>query len=195
MKVVIASNNPKKVLELQDILKDLGVQIVTAKECGFNDEIEETGLTFEENALIKAQTVCKALNLPAIADDSGLCVDALDGRPGVYSARYANTDNERCQKLLNEMNDKQNRIASFVSSIAFCHTNGDIITANGEVFGEILHEMKGDGGFGYDPLFFVKEFSKTFAQLDKDEKNSISHRGRALKEFFIKFKEKNYVNK
>lgn len=194
MKIVIASSNAKKVLELQEILTDLGVTIVTAKDMGFTEEIEENGTTFAENAMIKAKTVSKALDMPAIADDSGLCVKALDNRPGVYSARYAENDLACCQKLLGEMKDKQDKTAFFVSSIAFVHPNGDTITAEGECYGEILEQMKGDGGFGYDPLFYVKEFDKTFGELLKEEKNSISHRGKALEEFYTKFKEKNYVN-
>lgn len=195
MEIVIASANPKKVVELQDILGELGVIVKTAKELGFTEDIEETGTTFLENSLIKAHAVSKALNKPAIADDSGLCVDALDGRPGVYSARYADGDLACCLKLMGEMSEKDNKIAKFVSSIAFVHPNGDVITAEGECFGEILSEMRGDGGFGYDPLFYVEQFGKTFAELSKEEKNSISHRGRALADFYVKFKEKNYVNK
>lgn len=195
MKIVIASANPKKVVELSDILSELGVTIITAKECGFTDEIEETGSTFVENSRIKSQAVCKALNLPAIADDSGLCVDTLDGRPGVYSARYADGDLACCLKLIDEMQGKTDRTAKFVSSIVLTLPNGEEIVANGESYGEILDEMRGEGGFGYDPLFYVKQFDKTFAQLTKEEKNSISHRGRALREFYTQFKEKNYANK
>ncbi|MFI3226668.1 MAG: RdgB/HAM1 family non-canonical purine NTP pyrophosphatase [Clostridia bacterium] len=195
MKIVIASANPKKVVELSDILSELGVTIVTAKECGFTDEIEETGTTFEENSRIKSQAVCKALNMPAIADDSGLCVEALDGRPGVYSARYADGELECCLKLIGEMQGKTDRTAKFVSSIVLTLPNGEEIVANGESYGEILDEMRGEGGFGYDPLFYVKEYDKTFAELTKDEKNRISHRGRALQEFYRQFKEKNYANK
>ena len=195
MEIVIASANAKKVIELSNILSDLGVSIVTAKDCGFTEEIEETGTTFEENAIIKAKAVCKALGKPAIADDSGICVDALDGRPGVYSARYAKDDLSRCNKLICEMSDKDCKTAKFVSSIALVMPNGEMILAQGEVYGEILDEMRGEGGFGYDPLFFIKEIGKTFAELTNEEKNSISHRGRALTEFYKQFKEKNYANK
>ena len=195
MEIVIASANAKKVIELNEILKDLGVTVKTAKEMGFTEEIEETGVTFSENAIIKAKAVSKALNMPAIADDSGICVEALYGRPGVYSARYADSDLERCTKLLREMQDKKNRNAKFVSSIAFYMPNGEMILAEGEVFGEITDTMRGFSGFGYDPIFYVKEFNKTFGELTKDEKNEISHRGRALREFYLQFKEKNYVNK
>ena len=195
MEIVIASANAKKVVELNEILKDLGVTVKTAKEMGFTEEIEETGVTFSENAIIKAKAVSKALNMPAIADDSGICVEALYGRPGVYSARYADSDLERCTKLLREMQDKKNRNAKFVSSIAFYMPNGEMILAEGEVFGEITDTMRGFSGFGYDPIFYVKEFNKTFGELTKDEKNEISHRGRALREFYLQFKEKNYVNK
>lgn len=195
MEIVIASANEKKVIELTEILSDLGVTVKTAKELGFTEEIEETGVTFIENATIKALAVSKALNMPAIADDSGLCVEALDGRPGVYSARYAPDDLSRCLKLLEEMEDKPNKKAKFVSSIAFIHPNGDEILVEGECFGEILSKMCGEGGFGYDPLFYVKEFDKTFAQMTKEEKNKISHRGQALEKFYNAFKEKKYVNK
>lgn len=194
MKIVIASSNEKKVLEMSSILKDLGVTIVTAKDCGFFEEVEETGTTFYENARIKSQAVCKALNMPAIADDSGLCVNALNGRPGVYSARYAPDDFARCTKLMGELAEKTDTTASFVSSIVLTMPNGEEIFANGECFGEIINEMRGDGGFGYDPIFYVKEYSKTFAELTQEEKNAISHRGKALREFYAKFKEKNYAN-
>lgn len=193
MKIVIASSNEKKVLELENMLKDLGVSIVTAKECGFTEEIDETGTTFEENSRIKSQAVCKALNMPAIADDSGLCVKALDLRPGVYSARYAQNDLERCQKLMKEMQGKQDKTAYFESCIVLTMPNGEEIVASGTCFGEIIDEMRGDGGFGYDPIFYVEKFSKTFAELSAQQKNSISHRGYALREFYKQFKEKNYA--
>lgn len=187
MEIVIASANKKKIKELSTILSQFGVNIVTASELGFVEEIEETGTTFAENAKIKAQTVCKALNKPAIADDSGLCVNALDGRPGIYSARYAEGELECCLKLIGELDGKEDRSAYFVSSIALVFPNGDEILAEGESHGEILNEMRGENGFGYDPLFYVKEFDKTFAEIDADTKNKISHRGKSLEQFFEKF--------
>ncbi len=189
MEIVIASANVKKVHEISQILTQFGVKILIARDLGFTDEIEETGTTFAENAMIKAKAVCKALNMPAIADDSGLCVDALDCRPGVYSARYAENDEACIIKLLGEMSDKTNRNAHFVSSIALVFPNGDEILAEGKVFGEITHEKSGENGFGYDPIFRVPEYNKTFAEINSEIKNKISHRANALNEFYNKFKE------
>lgn len=189
MEFVIASSNKGKIKEFEEILLPLGIKLKTAKELGFTDEIDETGTTFAENAFIKAQTVAKALGKPAIADDSGICVEALDFRPGVYSARYADTDYECCVKMLDEMQGKTNRTAYFQSNICLVFGNGDKIESSGRVYGEIALQTRGDGGFGYDPLFYVKEFDKTIAELTSNEKNEISHRGKSLAEFYVKLKE------
>ena len=148
--------------------------------------VEETGTTFEENSLLKAKAVMEASGLPAIADDSGLCVDCLNGAPGVYSARYGGeglSDEDRYRMLLENMRGQMTRAAKFVSVITCCFPNGDVLTARGECPGAIAYAPMGEGGFGYDPVFFVPELKKTFAQLTAEEKNAISHRGTALKLF------------
>ena len=148
--------------------------------------MEETGTTFEENSLLKAKAVMEASGLPAIADDSGLCVDCLNGAPGVYSARYGGeglSDPERYRMLLDNMRGQMTRTAKFVSVITCCFPNGDVLSARGECPGTIAYAPMGEGGFGYDPVFFVPELKKTFAQLTADEKNAVSHRGKALEAF------------
>ena len=185
MKFIIATNNLKKLAELERILKPLGISAVSAKEAGVSlDEVEETGTTFAENAFLKADAAFKKTGLPAVADDSGLSVDALDGRPGVYSARYAgenSTDEEKYLKLLDEMKDvpKKKRTAHFTSSICCILPNGEKIQVEGRCNGEIAFEPYGDGGFGYDPVFFVN--GKSYAQISAQEKDAISHRGQALR--------------
>ena len=184
MTYVIASNNPKKVAELQRILKPVNVTVKTAAELGVElGEIEETGLTFKENAEIKAEAVMKKTGYPAIADDSGLCVRALQGRPGVYSARYADTDEEKINKLLNELRDcgSDDRSACFECVICCCFRNGEKIFAFGSCEGTIGYAPRGTNGFGYDPIFFV-DGNKTFAELADNQKDAMSHRGRALRE-------------
>ena len=153
--------------------------------------MEETGTTFEENSLLKAKAVMEASGLPAIADDSGLCVDALGGAPGVYSARYGGPeldDTGRYRLLLENMKG-QPRGARFVSVITCCFPNGDVLTARGECPGTIAFAPMGEGGFGYDPVFFLPKLKKTFAQLTPEEKNAISHRGLALRAFREKLEE------
>jgi XTP/dITP diphosphohydrolase len=186
MKLVLASQNKKKLVEMNDILSGLGIEVCSQAEAGVNLEPEETGTTFEENSLIKARAVMEASGLPAIADDSGLCVDALKGAPGVYSARYGGDgldDVARYRLLLENMQGQMPRTAKFVSVITCCFPNGDVITARGECPGTIAFAAMGEGGFGYDPVFFVPSLKKTFAQLTPEEKNAISHRGKALKIF------------
>lgn len=186
MKLVLASQNKKKLVEMNDILSGLGIEVCSQAEAGVNLEPEETGTTFEENSLIKARAVMEASSLPAIADDSGLCVDALKGAPGVYSARYGGDgldDVARYRLLLENMQGQMPRTAKFVSVITCCFPNGDVITARGECPGTIAFAAMGEGGFGYDPVFFVPPLKKTFAQLTPEEKNAISHRGKALKIF------------
>lgn len=196
MKLVLASKNPKKLAEMQEILSALGVEVILESDAGVDVDVEETGTTFAENAALKARAVCAASGLPAIADDSGLCVDALNGAPGVYSARYGGgelDDAGRCSLLLQNMRGQMDRRCGFVSSICCVFPNGDELTARGECRGTLAYAPRGDNGFGYDPIFFVPELKKTFAQLTAEEKNEISHRGRALREF----KEilENYLNR
>ena len=179
---LLASNNAGKLREFREIFTE--DTILSLKDVSLEIEVEEDGTTFEENAIKKASEIARISGMTAIADDSGLCVDALGGAPGVYSARYAGedaTDGERIEKLLEEMKDKTDRKAQFVSVVALCTPDGKTVTAYGECEGEILYEPMGEGGFGYDPIFHVKEFDKTFGQLSGEEKNSISHRGRAIR--------------
>lgn len=185
-KFVLASHNPGKLKEMSAILEDLGVEVVLPSQVGVDAEVEETGETFEANALLKAKAVCQAAGLPAIADDSGLCVDALGGAPGVYTARYGGeglTDAQRYTLLLNALRGQTNRAAHFVSVVACAFPNGDTLTAEGRCDGTIAFAPMGTEGFGYDPVFFVPELRKTFAQMDGVEKASISHRGKALQAF------------
>ena len=186
MKVVLASKNQHKLVEMRDILSAQGVEVVLESDVGVDVDVEETGTTFEENSLLKARAVMEASGLPAIADDSGLCVDALNGAPGVYSARYGGEgldDVGRYRLLLENMKGQLDRKCKFVSVITLCMPGGDVITARGECPGTLAYAPQGENGFGYDPIFFVPEKKKTFAQLSPEEKNAISHRGNALKLF------------
>lgn len=191
MRYVLASNNSGKLKEMKAILSAGGAQLLSQREAGLTLEAEETGATFEENALIKARAACEVLGVAAIADDSGLVVDALNGEPGVYSARYGGdtckSDAERVELLLKNMLGAENRAARFVSCIACVFPNGDCVTARGECEGEIGFEPKGDGGFGYDPVF-VLPGGKTMAEISAEEKNKISHRAMALKSFEMKLR-------
>ena len=161
---------------------------MTPKSLGIDLEVEETGTTFAENAMLKAKAICEAANLPAIADDSGLCVDALAGAPGVYSARYGGEgldDVGRYRLLLENLRGQTTRTAHFACAIACAFPNGDTLTAEGKVEGTIAFAPMGEGGFGYDPIFFYPPLRKTFGQLTAEEKHGISHRGKAL-EVFVK---------
>ena len=186
IKFVLASRNPGKLKEMNEILSHLGIQVCSEEEAGVDVEVEETGTTFEENSRLKAEAVMKASGLPAISDDSGLCVDCLGGAPGVYSARYGGPeldDAGRYRLLLENMRGQMPRTAQFVSAITCCFPNGDVLTARGECPGTIAYAPMGEGGFGYDPVFFVPPLKKTFAQLTPEEKNAVSHRGKALAAF------------
>ena len=186
MKLVLASKNPKKLKEMNEILSGMGVEVCLQSDVGIDIDVEETGATFEENSLLKAKAVMEASGLPAIADDSGLCVDSLDGAPGVYSARYGGEgldDAGRYRLLLANMPKGAARTAKFVSVITCCFPNGDVLTARGECPGTIAFAPMGEGGFGYDPVFFLPKLKKTFAQLSPEEKNAVSHRGLALQAF------------
>lgn len=193
MRYILASNNKGKLKEMKAILASLGADIISQSEAGLELEADETGKTFEENALIKARAACEALHEPAIADDSGLAVEALGGAPGVYSARYGGctTDEERVNLLLKNLEGVKNRKAKFVSCIACVFPNGDAITARGECEGTITFLPRGEGGFGYDPVFELAGTEKTMAELSPEEKNAVSHRGRALRIFEMKLREYN----
>lgn len=189
MKLVLASKNEKKLREMNDILSGMGVEVCLQADVGIDIDVEETGTTFEENSRLKAQAVMEASGLPAIADDSGLCVDCLNGAPGVYSARYGGEgldDAARYRLLLNNMRGQMTRAAKFVSVITCCFPNGDVLSARGECPGTVAYAPMGEGGFGYDPVFFLPKLKKTFAQLTAEEKNAISHRGLALEAFQAK---------
>lgn len=187
MKLVLASKNKKKLKEMTDILQHLGVEIVLQSEIGIDIDVEETGTTFAENAFLKAEAVCKASGMPAIADDSGLVVDALDGRPGVYSARYGGDkcadDIQRYELLLTEMEGRENRSARFVSSICCVFPDGHTVSAEEACEGFITNGPVGENGFGYDPIFLVAGTEVTMAQMTEEEKNKISHRGKAIRAF------------
>ena len=188
MELVIGTHNRNKIREFERILRPLGVGVVSA---GL-PEVEETGTTFAQNAFLKADSACRATGRPAVADDSGLAVDALNGAPGVYSARYAGEDTpygQKIEKLLDSIRDvpKEKRGAEFVCAICCVFPNGDRITAEAECRGSIAFAPSGKGGFGYDPIFLSG--GRTFAELSPEEKDKISHRGRALRQFAEKLKE------
>ena len=186
--LVMATNNANKLREAREILAPLGIEVLSEREAGANCDPEENGATFAENALIKANAVYETVKLPTIADDSGLCVDAMDGGPGVYSARYA-PEGQHCAKLLEELKDvpADKRGAAFRCTIAYIDENGSH-TMSGECKGSIGFEQRGTNGFGYDPVFMVGD--RTMAELTADEKNKISHRGAALKELYSFLKER-----
>ncbi len=191
MKLLLASNNEKKLRELRDILAGLGHEVVSLREAGIASDPEETGETFEENALIKARSACALSGLPAVADDSGLAVDALGGAPGVRSARYClGSDADRVAFLLKNMEGVPDgkRTARFVSAIACVFPDGKELSVRGECEGIILRAPRGDGGFGYDPVFYSPGEGLTFAQIPPERKNAISHRSRALFAFVKRLK-------
>lgn len=192
MKLAIATNNAHKLQEIRAILGDSFDELLSLGDLGINIDIEETGTTFKENAILKAETICKLCGMPTLADDTGLMVDALDGTPGVYSARYAgieHNDKNNQALLLKNLQNVENRNAHFETVIAICFPNGDILTSSGRVDGYILHEERGDEGFGYDSLFYSNELEKSFAEATSYEKNSVSHRGRALRAMLAKLNE------
>jgi XTP/dITP diphosphohydrolase len=181
--IVLATRNKNKVKEFREILKDFHIELKSLDDFGPIPEAIEDGETFDDNAYKKAHHTAKILGLPAIADDSGLVVDVLDGAPGVYSARYAGqdaTDDKNCEKLLQELSGKENRKAHFQCVISIAVPSGPALTYEGSCDGIILNEKRGNSGFGYDPLFYFEEFGKTFAELTMAEKNTVSHRGKAL---------------
>ncbi len=189
---VIATNNPHKVVEFKKILEPLGIECVSQKEMGIVCDAEENGTTFAENAKIKAQAVYDLCHLPTVADDSGICVDALNGEPGIYSARYGGEgydDEGRLYLLLKNMEDQENRAAHFTSAICCVMNEDTIIEAEGYIFGQLTREPRGAYGFGYDPIFLPDGYEQTTAEMEGEEKNAISHRGNALREFAVKLKE------
>ena len=193
MKVILASKNPHKLTELSAILSQHGFEIALESEYGLDIDVDETGATFEENSLLKAEAVMKASGLPVLADDSGLMVDALDGAPGVYSARYGHksSDGERTAFLLENMKDvpDEKRTAKFVCVITCLWPDGRKIVARGECPGVITREVHGENGFGYDPVFYLPELGMTYAELPSEQKNAISHRARAFQEFCRKYQQ------
>ncbi|MCI6851040.1 MAG: RdgB/HAM1 family non-canonical purine NTP pyrophosphatase [Clostridiales bacterium] len=201
MKVVLASKNPHKLVEISQITEKFGMELVLESQLGVDIDVEETGSTFEENSFLKAEAVMKATGLPALADDSGICVDALGGEPGIYSARYGFDDSlddfGRLQLLLKNTENVPDgqRQAQFVCVITFVTPDGKVIQARGEVHGELLRAPFGEGGFGYDPIFYYPPFGKSLAQVSPAEKNSVSHRANALKVFYEKLKEAGYADK
>ena len=184
MKFVIATNNPKKLIELQKILTAFGVEALSLKQAGVITDVEETGTTFEENAVLKAENAMRITGLPAVADDSGLVVSALGGEPGIYSARYGGDackdDTERLEFLLKNMEGKENRRAFFVSAVACVFPDGYKIVTRGECHGVITETPAGEGGFGYDPIFYLPNEGATMAEISAERKNEISHRAMAL---------------
>ena len=201
MKVVLASKNPHKLVEIRQITDKFGFELVLQSELGVDIDVEETGTTFEENSFLKAEAVMKATGLPAIADDSGIAVDALNGEPGIYSARYGFDDtlDDRGRMMLLLKNTQQvpdgQRQAKFVCVITFITPDGDTIQARGEIHGELTREPKGTNGFGYDPIFYYPPLGMTTAELPSEIKNQVSHRGNALNLFYQKLKEANYADK
>lgn len=194
MKIIAATKNKNKLREFGEILK--GFEIISQEDAGVDIDVEETGTTFEENSYLKAKAIYDITGITTIADDSGLCVDALGGDPGVYSARYGGEgydDKGRVQLLLKNMKDvpDEERTARFVCVITLVGDEG-VITARGECEGKIDYSPRGENGFGYDPVFYVDRFEKTLAEVTPEEKNSISHRGKALKIFAEKLNKKEY---
>ncbi|QQG65029.1 XTP/dITP diphosphatase [Desulfobulbus oligotrophicus] len=188
--IVVATSNMNKLKEIQALLKEYSVTVKSLADFGPVPEAVEDGETFDENAYKKALHYAKVLGLPCLADDSGLVVEALDGRPGVYSARYAGqeaTDWDNCEKLLREMAGQTNRAAHFVCVLSLATPSGPALTWEARCDGEIINERRGESGFGYDPIFYSPVLGKTFAEVSMAEKNRISHRGLALAEFAGEF--------
>ena len=201
MKVVLASKNKHKLVEISKITEQFDMELVLQSELGVDIDVEETGTTFEENSFLKAEAVMKATGLPALADDSGIAVDALNGEPGVYSARYGFDDSlddwgrlELLLKNTEHVPDGQ-RQAKFVAVITLVTPQGEVIQARGEIHGELLRAPVGENGFGYDPIFYYPPYGKSTAEMSPEEKNQVSHRANALKVFYEKLKEAGYADK
>ena len=201
MKVVLASKNKHKLVEIKQITDKFDMELVLQSELGVDIDVEENGTTFEENSFIKAEAVMKATGLPALADDSGICVDALNGEPGIYSARYGFDESlddwgrlELLLKNTEHVPDGQ-RQAQFVAVITMVTPEGQTIQARGEIHGELLRAPAGENGFGYDPIFYYPPYGKSTAEMSPEEKNQVSHRANALKVFYEKLKEAGYADK
>ena len=201
MKVVLASKNKHKLVEISKITEKFGFELVLQSDLGVDIDVEENGSTFEENSYIKAEAVMRATGLPALADDSGIAVDALGGEPGIYSARYGFDESlddwGRLQLLLKNTEhvpDGQ-RQAQFVCVITMVTPDGNVIQARGEIHGELLREAKGENGFGYDPIFYYPPMGMSTAEMPAEEKNKVSHRANALRAFYDKLKEAGYADK
>ena len=192
--LIVATGNQHKLREIAEIFTDY--EVLSQKQMGFCEDVEENGVSFAENALIKARAVCQALGVVTLADDSGLCVDALGGQPGIFSARYCGhhgDDEANRKKLLENMQGITNRTAHFICAIALVYPNGEELVVEGQTFGEILHEEVGNGGFGYDPLFFSRDLQKSFGVATAEEKNKVSHRFRALKKLWTLLNERGEI--
>ena len=201
MKVLLASKNKHKLIEISKITEKFGFELVMESELGLDIDVEETGSSFEENSFLKADAVMKATGLPALADDSGIAVDALNGEPGIYSARYGFDDSlddwGRLKLLLKntEQVPDGKRQAQFVCVITMVTPDGNVIQARGEIHGELLREPRGENGFGYDPIFYYPPLGMTTAQMSAEDKNRVSHRANALRAFYEKLKEAGYADK
>lgn len=201
MRVVLASKNKHKLVEISKITEKFGFDLVLQSELGVDIDVEETGSTFEENSYLKAEAVMKATGLPALADDSGIAVDALNGEPGIYSARYGFDESlDDWGRLLLLLKNTEHvpdgqRQAQFVCVITMVTPDGKSIQARGEIHGELTREARGENGFGYDPIFYYPPLGKTTAELSSEEKNQVSHRANALKCFYEKLKEAGYADK
>ena len=201
MKIVLASKNPHKLVEISKITEKFGFELILQSELGVDIDVEETGTTFEENSYLKAEAVMKATGLPALADDSGIAVDALNGEPGIYSARYGFDDSlddwGRLQLLLKNTENVPDgqRQAQFVCVITMVTPEGQVIQARGEIHGELLRQPVGENGFGYDPIFYYPPYGMTTAEMSSEDKNRASHRGNALNVFYDKLKEAGYADK
>ena len=201
MKVVLASKNKHKLEEISKITEKFGFELILQSQLGVDIDVEETGSTFEENSFLKADAVMKATGLPALADDSGICVEALHGEPGIYSARYGFDESlddwGRLRLLLKNMEQVPDgqRQAKFVCVITMVTPGGQVIQARGEIHGELLREARGENGFGYDPIFYYPPLGKTTAEMSPEDKNQVSHRANALRIFYEKLKEAGYADK
>ena len=201
MKVVLASKNRHKLVEISKITEKFDMELVLQSDLGVDIDVEENGTTFEENSFIKAEAVMKATGLPALADDSGIAVDALNGEPGIYSARYGFDESlDDWGRLLLLLKNTEHvpdgqRQAQFVCVITMVTSDGKVIQSRGEIHGELTREARGENGFGYDPIFYYPPLGKTTAELSSEEKNQVSHRANALKDFYKKLKEAGYADK
>ena len=196
--IVLASSNKGKVREVEMMVKDMGIRIIPLSETSFDEEIEENGSTFEENAVIKAKAVAEKLGVPALADDSGLEIDFLNKEPGIYSARYLGHDTPysvKNQMILDKLAGvpDEKRTARFVCSMALALPQGDVVTTTAAMEGRIAYEIKGENGFGYDPIFYLPEFGMSSAEISPEQKNEISHRGKALRQMKEKILELEYA--